>query len=155
MNFREQRPDIELAAAAVAQDLKKNLGIEVKLQTMEWRAYLDKYNNHQLTFVHMRWAADYLDPQNFLSHMLATYGPENKLGYDSPEFDRLCREADSILDMAQRLPRYQRAEDIALNDAVWVPLYFQRDAELQRPWVKGVRESLFGHLPHTTTKIEP
>ena len=155
MNFREQRPDIQLAAEAVANDLQKYLGITVKLQTMEWRAYLEKYNNHELTFFHMRWAADYLDPQNFVSHMLASYGPENKIGYNNAQFDALCRQADSILDMAQREPLYQQAEDIVLDDAAWIPLYFQRDAELQRPWVKGVRESLFGHLPHTTTKIEP
>lgn len=155
MTFREQRPDIELAATAVAQDLKKYLNINVKLQTMEWRAYLEKYNNDQQVFFHMRWAADYLDPQNFVSHMLASYGPENKIGYNNAEFDKLCRQADSILDMDQRVPLYQRAEDIVLNDAVWVPLYFQRDAELMRPWVKNLRESLFGHLPHTTTAIKP
>lgn len=155
MNFREQRPDIQLAAEAVQQDLKKHLNIEVELRTMEWRAYLEKYNNHQLQIFHMRWAADYIDPQNFVSHMLASYGPENKIGYNNPEFDKLCRQADSILDMDLRIPFYQRAEDIVLDDAVWVPIYFQRDAELHRPWVAGLRESLFGHLPHTTTNIEP
>jgi ABC-type transport system substrate-binding protein len=155
MNFREIRPDIQLAAEAVANDLQKHLGINVKLQTMEWRAYLEKYNNHQLTIFHMRWAADYIDPQNFVSHMLASYGPENKIGYNNPQFDALCRRADEILDMGQRVPLYQQAEDIVLDDAVWIPIYFQRDAELHRPWLKDMRESLFGHLPHTTTKIEP
>ncbi len=155
MNFREIRPDIQLAAEAVANDLQKHLGINVKLQTMEWRAYLEKYNNHQLTIFHMRWAADYIDPQNFVSHMLASYGPENKIGYNNPQFDALCRQADSILDMDERVPLYQQAEDIVLDDVAWIPLYFQRDAELHRPWIKDIRESLFGHLPHTTTKIEP
>jgi ABC-type transport system substrate-binding protein len=155
ITFREQRPDIELAATQVAADLKKNLNIDVKLQTMEWRAYLEKYNNHQQIFFHMRWAADYLDPQNFISHMLASYGPENKIGYKNEQFDALCRQADSILDMDQRIPLYQQAEDIVISDAVWIPIYFQNDAELIRPWVRDMRESLFGHLPHTTTAIEP
>lgn len=153
LTFREDRPDIELAATAVANDLRKNLGIRTTLKTMEWRAYLQDYNRHQQAFFHMRWAADYLDPQNFLSHMLASDGPENKIGYKNPEFDRLCWEADKLMDMDKRLPLYQKAEDIVLDDAVWVPLYFQRDAELVRPWVKGMRESLFGHLPHTTVEI--
>ncbi len=155
MNFREQRPDIQLAAVAVINDLKENLGITINPQTMEWRAYLEKYNNHQLEIFHMRWAADYIDPQNFVSHMLASYGPENKIGYNNPQFDALCRQADSILDMDERVPLYQQAEDIVLDDVAWIPLYFQRDAELHRPWIKDIRESLFGHLPHTTTKIEP
>ena len=124
------------------------------MQTMEWRAYLEKYNSHDQVFFHMRWAADYLDPQNFLSHMLATFGPENKIGYNNPEFDRLCKLADTTMDMETRIPLYQEAEDILLADAVWIPLYFQRDAELHRPGLTGLRESLFGHLPHTTTEMK-
>jgi ABC-type transport system substrate-binding protein len=154
LTFREQRPDIELAATQVTADLKKYLNITVHLQTMEWRAYLTKYNKHEQQFFHMRWAADYLDPQNFLSQMLASFGPEDKIGYHNPEFDSLCAQADSLMNMHERIPLYQKAEDIALDDAVWIPLYFQNDAELVRPWVKDMRESLFGHLPHTTTKIE-
>jgi oligopeptide transport system substrate-binding protein len=153
LTFREDRPDIKIVAEAVASQLKANLGVEVRLMTMEWGAYLDKFNKKEQTFYHMRWAADYLDPQNFLSHMLATWGPENKLGYANPEFDRLCAEADKTLDLDARLPLYAAAEDIALQDAVWIPIYFQRDAELINPRVKGLRESLFGHLPHTTVEI--
>ena len=154
MNFREGRPDITLAATTVAENLGTHLNIDVTLQTMEWRAYLEKYNSHDLLFFHMRWAADYLDPQNFLSHMLATYGPENKIGYNNPEFDRLCKLADTTMDMGTRIPLYQAAEDILLADAVWIPLYFQRDAELHRPGLSGLRESLFGHLPHTTVEMK-
>ncbi|MCW5939249.1 MAG: peptide ABC transporter substrate-binding protein [Fimbriimonadaceae bacterium] len=153
LTFREDRPDIKIVAEAVASQLKATLNMDVKLQSMEWGAYLEKFNRKEQTFYHMRWAADYLDPQNFLSHMLATWGPENKLGYASPEFDRYCREADSLLQMEMRLPLYARAEDTVLQDAVWIPIYFQRDAELIHPRVKGLRESLFGHLPHTTVSV--
>ncbi|MCW5938000.1 MAG: peptide ABC transporter substrate-binding protein [Fimbriimonadaceae bacterium] len=153
LTFREDRPDIKLVAEAVASDLKKNLGIDVKLQTMEWGAYLEKYNAKKQGFFHMRWAADYLDPQNFLSHMLATWGPENKIGYSNAAFDELCRQADTLQDMDARLPLYAQAEDLVLDDAVWIPIYFQRDAELIRPQVAGLRESLFGHLPHTKVSI--
>ncbi|MBS1721757.1 MAG: ABC transporter substrate-binding protein [Armatimonadetes bacterium] len=154
LTFRENRPDIKIVAEAVAQDIKNNLGVDVKLQSMEWLAYLTKFNAKQQTFYHMRWAADYADAENFLSHMLATWGPENKLGYDNPVFDQLCKQADSIADIDQSLPVYAQAEDVVLQDAVWVPIYFQRDAELISERVKGLRECIFGHLPHTTTTVE-
>lgn len=151
--YREDRPDIKIVAEAVVSQLKANLGVEAKQQSREWGAYLTEYNAKRLPFCHMRWAADYLDPQNFLSHMLATDGPENKMGMNNPAFDALCKEADTTMDMNKRLPLYAQAEDIALQDAVWVPIYFQRDAELISPRVSGLRESLFGHLPHTTVEI--
>ncbi|MBV6459737.1 MAG: Oligopeptide-binding protein OppA [Fimbriimonadaceae bacterium] len=154
LNFREARPDIRIVAEAVAGQLKQNLGVEVSLKTSEWGAYLEKWNQKTvIPFYHMRWAADYLDPENFLSFMLATYGPENKLGYSNPEFDQLCRTADMTMDWDKRQELYSKAEDIVLQDAPWIPIYFQRDAELIRPRVAGLRESLFGHLPHSRVRI--
>jgi len=153
LSFREARPDIQLVAQKIATDLKKNLNITANLRTMEWRAYLEKHNKKEMPFFHMRWGADYLDAENFLSTLLAGYGPENKVNYENPEYDALCAKADSTLDEAERLKLYAQAEDIVLRDAPFVPIYFQRDAELIRSSVKGLRESVFGHLPHTTVEI--
>ena len=155
MYFREARPDIRIVAEAASSQLKQNLGVTAKLRTMEWGAYLDKWNNKEIPFYHMRWGADYLDPENFLSFMLATYGPENKLGYSNPEFDALCRKGDALPDGDERLKAYADAEDLVLQDAPWIPIYFQRDFELIRPNVKGLQESLFGHLPHRTVTLQP
>jgi hypothetical protein len=43
---------------------------------------------------------------------------------------------------------------LVLDDAPFIPIYFQRDAELIRPRVEGLRESVFGHLPHTTVSLK-
>lgn len=153
LTHREGYPDIKLVAEAAAGMIKENLGVEVRVQPMEWLKYLEEYNAGRQVFYHMRWSADYLDPQNFLSHMLSTTGPENKFGYSNPEFDALTAQADKLMDMEQRIPLYQNAEDIVLQDAPWIPIFFQRDIELHRPGVSGMRESLFGHLPHTTTTV--
>jgi ABC-type oligopeptide transport system substrate-binding subunit len=154
ITFREARPDIQLVAAQVASDLKKNLNMNVKLQTMEWRSYLEKHNKSAIPFLHMRWAADYLDAENFLSTLLASYGPENKLNYKNPAYDALTAKADVSLDEAERQKLYGEAEDLVLDDAPFIPIYFQRDAELIRPRVEGLRESVFGHLPHTTVSLK-
>lgn len=151
--YRGDRPDVKLASEAIAVMLDKNLGVKVTLQDREWRAYLEAHNAKELGFFHMRWMADYLDAENFLSFLLATYGPENKVGYSNPEFDALTGPADVMLDGAERVKLYERADAIALNDAAIVPIYYQRDAELVRPRVKGLRDSVFGHLPHTTTTV--
>ncbi len=154
LTFREQRPDIRIVAEAVAGQLQKNLGLKVTLHTMEWRAYLEKHQANRMGFFHMRWAADYLDPENFLSVLLASYGPEMHVGYNNPQYDALCRQADTELDHDKRMALYAQAEEIVVQDCPFIPIYFQRDAELIRPRVSGLRESLFGHLPHTTVKLE-
>lgn len=153
LNFRDGRPDVRIVAEAVQDMLQKNLGVTINPRMMEWGAYLDKWNKGDVQIFHMRWAADYLDPENFLSYMLSTTGPENKIGYSNPEYDALCAKGDVTMDWEQRAPLYAQAEDIVLQDAPWVPIYFQRDFELINPRVSGMRESLFGHLPHTKVKL--
>jgi oligopeptide transport system substrate-binding protein len=155
MSYRDGRPDIEIVVQAVQQQLKQNLGINVKPNKKEWGAYLAAHNQKKtLECYHMRWGADYLDPENFLSTLLATYGNENKVNYSNSKFDALCKEADGILDEEKRAKLYAEAEDIVLQDAPFVPIYFQRDVELISPRVSGLRESAFGHLPHTTTSVK-
>ncbi len=154
MSYRNNRPDIRLVAEAVGAQWRSNLGVNTTFRALEWGAYLDANNKKTLPLFHMRWAADYLDAENFLSTLLASYGNENKVNYSNPKFDALCRQADTSQDPEERKRLYGQAEDIALHDAPHIPIYFQRDAELIRPSIKGMRESLFGHLPHTKVTIQ-
>lgn len=153
MYHRSEEADYGYVTAAVQADLKQNLGININIIPMATPAYLDRYNKKQLPMYHMRWAADYLDPQNFLSIFFHTNGNENEFNYSNPAVDALTEAADVELDSAKRLQMYAQVEDIVLRDVVWVPLFYQRDAELVNPRVQGMRESLFGHLPHTTVSM--
>ena len=154
LSHRSNRPDIRLVAEAVIAQWKRNLGINANLRALEWATYLEQNNKKILPVFHMRWGADYLDAENFLSTLLASYGNENKLNYKNPRYDDLCRRADTSADPEERKRLYAQAEDLVIHDAPMIPIYFQRDAELIRPSVKGMRESLFGHLPLTKVRIE-
>ena len=154
MNHRDGQPDVKLVAEALVTQLRQNLGINVTTQQYPWLTYLDKHNKRELKLFHMRWGADYLDPENFLSLLLASYGNENKVNYKNPTYDALCKKGDTWLgDEAERIKLYQQAEDIVLADAPFVPIYFEKQAELISPRVSGLRESAFGHLPHTTVTL--
>jgi len=153
--YRDGQTDVERVAVQVITQLRQNLGVECKTQMIPLGGYLDKHNKNQLEFFHMRWSADYLDPQNFLSLLLSTTGSENHIDYSNPAFDALCAQADTMVGKdTERLKLYAQAEDMVLQDAPFIPIYIERDAELISPKVHGLRESVFGHLPHTTTSVE-
>ena len=78
---------------------------------------------------------------------------ENKIGYSNPVFDKLCDQADVEQNPTKRAELYQKAEQVAVDDAPWVCLYYLPDIELHKPHVKGIRDSLMGHLPHVTTTV--
>lgn len=155
LSFRASVDDIRNTAVAVAGDLEKNLGIAVRLDETEWATFLKRRNSGEMPFYFLRWAADYLDPQNFLSTMLHSRAPENTLGYSNPEFDRLCEAADVMQDPAGRMALYRRAQRIAVDDAPWVPIYYQKDVELWNPRLRGVEDCALGHLPHKRTHFAP
>jgi len=102
----------------------------------------------------MRWSADYLDPQDFLSVLLHTGAPENRTAYSNKAYDALLDQADAGTDPAKRMALYRQAERIVVDDAPWAPIYYQRDLELMKPGVSGIRDSLMGHLPHKTTEVK-
>jgi ABC-type transport system substrate-binding protein len=155
LTFRERTPDIKRGAEVVAEMLRANLGVTVTLRELEWGKFLSERNRGTMPFYFLRWMADYLDPQNFLSVMLHSRAPENTIGYNNPEFDRLCETADTMQDKERRFALYRQAERLVVEDAAWVPIYFQRDNELWSPALRGVEDMLMGHLPHERTHLEP
>ena len=150
--FREQQPDLRKTGEVVKEQLAA-VGIPVRLNEMEWGNFLKLNEAKKTDFFHMRWSADYIDPQNFLSLLLTTNAPENYTGYSNPAYDKLCRAADAETDQARRTALYREADKMVVDDAPWVPLYYQKDLELVKPYVSGIRDSLMGHLPHTTTEV--
>ncbi len=153
LSFRQGYQHIADAVLAIRNDLKQNLGIEVDTRQVEWSQFLSERHNGTMPCFHLRWAADYVDPQNFLSLMLHTGAEENKVGYSSPEFDSLCDRADVEPDPKKRADLYHQAEEVVVEDAPWVAIYFLPEVELHKPYVKGIRDSLMGHLPHVTTTV--
>lgn len=151
--FREQQPDLRKTAEVIKEQLAA-VGVPIQLNEMEWGAYLRLNEQKKMDLFHMRWGADYLDPQNFLSLLLTTKGAENYTSYSNPEYDALCAQADAESDLAKRTELYRQAERIVVDDAPWVPLYYQKDLELMKPYVSGVRDMLLGHLPHRTTEVK-
>ncbi len=154
LTFRERSPDIKRVCEATAEMLRANLGLNISLRELEWGKFLDERNRGTMPFFFLRWSADYLDPQNFTSVMLHTGAPENSLGYSNPAFDRLCDQGDGDQNPAKRLAFYRQAQAIAVEDAPWSPTYFQKDVELWNPHLKGVEDSLMGHLPHKRAYLE-
>ena len=155
MAHRDGQQDVKLVAEALVTQLRQNLGIDITTRQYPWQQYLDIHDRKQFALFHMRWMADYFDPENFLSVLLAGYSDYNKVNYKNPAFDTLTSKADTFTGPhEERMRLYQQAEDIALSDAVFVPIYYETAAELQSDRVSGLRHSALGHLPHVKVTLK-
>ncbi len=154
ISYREQAPDTRIAVEAIESQLRTNLGIAIKPQMLQWGTLLTARNKDELSMYMGSWFADYADPQNFISFLFTSDSKLNHDGFSDPAFDQICREADSSLDPAKRKALYEKAENLLVDKAVRIPLYFGRDAELISPRVTGIRMNILGVMPHLKTVVQ-
>lgn len=151
--YRGDRPDSQLLASAAATAFQRNLDLTVETRGMEWRSFLEARNDGAMALYGLSWYADYLDPQNFLSLLLAGNAPQNFDGYRNPQVDGILAEADAKTDPETRWPLYQRAEDLLLEDVARIPVYFGADPLLVQPRVQGLQTNLFGVMPYRNVTL--
>jgi ABC-type oligopeptide transport system substrate-binding subunit len=102
------------------------------------------------------WGADYPDPQNFLSQQLHSNVPNNNGHFANTEFDKLVDEADRLGDqdkIDQRLQLYNKAEQIAIDQVGWLPLYYPKFQILLNPRVEGFAVTPNGLIVPDWTKV--
>lgn len=155
MTYRESYPDLAKTVDLLRGMWQQNLGVTVQPKQTEWGAMLQREDANALECYHIRWAADYLDPQDYYSLLLRTGSVENHTVYSNPKFDALCDAADVEQDKARRMSLYRQAARIAADEAPIIPVYYQKDIELIRPNVKNMDDSLMGHLPYKHLTLTP
>lgn len=153
--INNQDPNYAKIAAALQQMWKENLGVTVDINTEELAKFNDDLtataNNPEdpaaFSFYISVWGADYPDPQNFVSQQLRTGVGNNNGHYSNAEFDKLVDQADVETDQATRLKLYQQAEQIALTEVGWLPLYYGKANILMRSTVQGLVITPQGIIP--------
>lgn len=102
---------------------KSNLGLEVRVDTMPFKARLAATKSGDFDIVFGGWSPDYNDPMTYLG--LFTSGSSNNSGkYASTEYDALIAQAMSERDEGKRQKLLIQAETLLLADAAIAPLYF-------------------------------
>lgn len=161
-SINNQDPNYAKLAAFLQQQWKENLGVDIQINTLELSAFNEALTAtanqpdaaEALDFYLSVWGADYPDPQNFVSQQLRSGVGNNNGHYSNAEFDALVDLADVEPDLAKRLPLYQQAEQIALNEVGWLPLYYGKTNLLLRDTVKGLVVTPQGLFPETDwTKV--
>ncbi len=134
----------EEVAEAVQSELNKNLGISVRLKTVQWAQHTEMIDKGEASFYRLAWIADYPDPENFLNLLwgknaapAGTISPLNSTRYNNPAFDAIFEQALVTTDDAERLRLYAQAEQIAVEDAPMLWIYHDLDFRLVQPWVKN------------------
>lgn len=130
-------PQIE----AIVEMWKRNLAVDVAIEQTEWATFLtdiDRRPNPYQAFS-IGWIADYPDPENFLDLLFHCDSLGNRTGYCNAEVDALLEEARVEQDNDARMALYDQAQQLIVQDAAWVPLWFNKGYVLVKPYVQDYR----------------
>jgi len=141
-----QGGDIPDYLGAIIQDWKQNLGVDVSVRQLQWEIFsLPHFLKQELDEIYTYgWIADYPDPQNFLDVLFRSDADHNVGGYNNPAFDALLDKGAVELDETARDSYYQQAEQILISDSGCLPLWYNTNYVLVKPFVKDYEINAMG-----------
>ncbi len=122
---------------SVIHEWRQNLGVEVTVRQLEPKRFLYHLKTEKDEMFDMGWIADYPHPQDFLEILFHSQSETNYGEYSNPKVDALLERAGVELDRELSLALYQEAEQMMVDDAACLPLWFGRNFVLVKPYVKG------------------
>src|SRR5215211_155421 len=148
----ENVPKIEIyvsgyaTAETVRDSLERTLGLDIDVIDVEWSAFMNGLAAKTYAAHELYWGADYPDPESMLLSLFGSGRPDNYIGYENPQFDTLLTEAAAEQDVDARAKLYAQAQQLLIDDAVVIPLYYDVAFTLQKPYVKGLEITALGIL---------
>ena len=138
-------PEIKLLTIPIYGDLGTyianellQVGIKVQVEVIQKSLLMEQTSKSQAPFFRGSWIADYPDAENYLS---VFYGrnpaPPNYTRYKNAEFDLLYEKALSEKNDSLRYKMYQQMDQIIINDAPVVPLWYDMAIHLVHLDVKN------------------
>lgn len=144
-------------AEAIQKMLSDNLSISIKLNVLPFPQKLNLENNGQAQFWKSGWVADYPDPQTFLDIFygklvpdVTSPSPVNSGRYKSALFDSLYEAALKESDMQKRFKLFEKADQVAIDDAAYMPVYYDNASYLKKKNVANLHFNSLEYLDFST-----
>ncbi|MBI2370241.1 MAG: ABC transporter substrate-binding protein [Deltaproteobacteria bacterium] len=138
---RPYMPDAR-KVAEVLQAQFRAVGVEVRIVSYEWGAYLERSRNGEHDMLLLGWTGDNGDPDNFLYTLLssdaAVRGSANNLAFfRDRRLDDVLRRAQALNTREERAPLYRKAQELIHEEAPWIPLVHSVQLGAVRRGVRG------------------
>ena len=127
-----------IAIAQVIQAQLREVGVEVRFETLESAAWTQKWRTGQWEAVVSAW---FLPADPSLTNIYACAGHNNMTGLCDAALDDALRASDRTLAFEERKPLLDRAQVLIAESAMTLPIYYNVVPELVSERVTGYRGS--------------
>lgn len=150
-------------AEVIQKMLKENLNIDVEINVMPLAEHMETVETGKTVFWKVLWAADYPDPEVFLTTLYGGHVPAsmsdrsylNAVRYKNPQFDSLMNSALREVDEAKRNDLYRQADQVAMDDAAIMPIFYDENYRLVQKYVRNLEANAMEYRDLTQVYLEP
>jgi ABC-type transport system substrate-binding protein len=131
------------------------IGIPVQVETIQKALLLQLTANSRALFFRGSWIADYPDAENYLSVFYSKNpAPPNYTRYNNTQYDALFERSLTEENDSIRYRLYQQADQLVINDAPVVPLWYDKVVRLVQPRVSGFNPNALNLLELRNTQLK-
>lgn len=125
-------------AEVIQKMLEETLNISIELTLVPRSQHFERVETGKALFWRDGWSADYADPENFLNLLYGQLVPDdinkksyiNSIRYKNEKFDRIFELALRETNSEKRNELFRKADQIAMDDAAIIPLYYEESIRL-------------------------
>jgi peptide/nickel transport system substrate-binding protein len=132
----------------IAHELEQ-IGIKIEVVKMQPAILRQFIAKSQIPFFRGSWIADYPDAENYLSLFYSkNFSPNgpNYTHYKNPTFDKLYEQSQSINNDSLRYVLYQQMDNLIMEDAPVIILYYDRVLRINKKNVEGLENNAMNLL---------
>ncbi len=124
--------------ASFAAKQIEDVGLKVQVEVVQKSLLLEQTAKQQALFFRGSWIADYPDAENYMAMFYSKNpSPPNYTQYKNPAFDELYNKALQETNDSLRYALYRQMDQMVINDAPVVPLWYDEAIHLLNNHVHG------------------
>ena len=152
-----------LIAEVVQKMLKENLNVDVDINTVPFAEHIDQVQSGKVDFFRFAWIADYPDPETFLTVFYGKHVPTsateksfiNYTRFKNARFDSLFAASFTEPDKAKRYAMLAKAEQVLLDEAPFMPIFYDENFRLEQLNVRNFPENAMNYMDLSVVYLIP
>ena len=152
-----------LIAEVVQKMLKENLNVDIEINTVPFAEHIEQITAGKSDFFRFAWVADYPDPETFLTIFYGKHVPKdateksfiNYTRFRNDRFDSLFASSFTEPDQAKRFAILAKAEQIVLDEAPFMPIFYDENFRLEQLNVRNFPENAMNYMDLSVVYLIP
>lgn len=152
-----------LIAEVVQKMLKENLNIDININIVPFAEHIEQIQSGKADFFRFAWIADYPDPETFLTLFYGKHVPANPteksfinyFRFKNAKFDSLFAATFTEPDKAKRYALLSKAEQVVLDEAPFMPIFYDENFRLEQLNVRNFPENAMNYMDLSVVYLIP